>query len=80
MNNKKLISITSIYLRSSLKFSTISRVEALRIRLAEEDKAKAISGDVVVKTKGSKKNLPKPSWLKAVRILNLILINSIINC
>jgi lipoyl synthase len=36
-----------------------SRLEALRQQLAQEDKV------AVIKTKGSKKNLPKPAWLKA---------------
>eukprot|EP00607_Mallomonas_marina_P008334 CAMPEP_0182418844 /NCGR_PEP_ID=MMETSP1167-20130531/3218_1 /TAXON_ID=2988 /ORGANISM="Mallomonas Sp, Strain CCMP3275" /LENGTH=329 /DNA_ID=CAMNT_0024593279 /DNA_START=291 /DNA_END=1280 /DNA_ORIENTATION=+ len=41
------------------------RLEALRNRLAEEDNIDKSKENVVIKTKGSKKSLPKPAWLKA---------------
>jgi len=44
--------------------SSTPRLDALRQKLAEDEKNGVILG--TLKTKGSKKSLPKPSWLKAV--------------
>lgn len=58
---------------SSASFSTTTR-ESVRQRLAEDEKAgkvvgfsppKSVDGVKVIFSKGSKKSLPKPAWLKA---------------
>lgn len=52
--------LTKFVLGRRLSTASSTRLEILRARLAEEDKANG-----TLKSKGSKKNLPKPAWLKA---------------
>ena len=52
---------------SNSSSSPKSRVDELRLRLANDENSGNIVG--LQKNRGSKKTLPKPAWLKAVKLI-----------